>query len=215
MPERSIDSPTVTTFVMGTDLPWPDEARMPVDSGPFEAGAVHRGGAREECRIRKIAPLGATLCGELAGSTGEEVAIELASGQRAGATVAWVERGETGVRFKQPVDVLALINRQLISQPTERRRMPRVEIRCAAHIGFGGSFWPVTLRNISSGGLQVEGDMLPARGTYLSVFLEGLNVPSGEVAWRRGDLAGIRLMEELSWTSIVPWIRATVRDSAG
>jgi hypothetical protein len=29
-----------------------------------------------------------------------------------------------GIRFKQPIDMLALINRKLISQPSERRAMP-------------------------------------------------------------------------------------------
>jgi len=89
--------------------------------------------------------------------------------------------------------------------------MPRVEIRCRAHLKFGATFSPALLRNISAGGLQLEGDALPPVGTYVAVFLEGLNIPAGEVIWRKDDLAGIELFDELSWSSIMPWIRDMVR----
>ena len=46
------------------------------------------------------------------------------------------------------------------------------------------------------------------------LFVEGLNVPSGEVVWSKGELIGVELLEELSWTSIIPWVRSTVRRGA-
>jgi hypothetical protein len=110
--------------------------------------------------------------------------------------------------------VLALINRELVSQPVERRAMPRVEIRCGAFLKFGGDIVPVIVRNISARGLQLEGDGLPSAGTYVSVLVEGLNIPAGEVAWRKTNLAGIALLDELSWSSIMPWIRGLVRKQA-
>jgi hypothetical protein len=106
---------------------------------------------------------------------------------------------------------MALINRNLVSQPIEQRAMPRVEIRCAAYVKRGEDYLPATVRNVSAGGLQVEGDSMPPVGSYVSVFIEGLNVPPGEVAWQKDDLAGIELLEELSWSSIMPWIRDQVR----
>jgi hypothetical protein len=71
-----------------------------------------------------------------------------------------------------------------------------------------------TMRNISARGLQIEGAELPPKGTYVSVFVEGLNVPPGEIIWSKGDLAGIELFEELSWSSLMPWIRGLVRSGA-
>ena len=91
--------------------------------------------------------------------------------------------------------------------------MPRVEHRCRVHIKCGGALSIATMRNISSRGLQVEGDELPEKGTYLSVLVEGLHVPAGEVIWKKGNLAGIELFEELSWSSIMPWIRGLVRQA--
>jgi hypothetical protein len=66
---------------------------------------------------------------------------------------------------------------------------------------------PAVLRNISARGLQLEGEILPLAGAYIAIQIEGLVVPPGEVVWRKDNLAGIELFEELSWTSLMPWIR--------
>ena len=107
--------------------------------------------------------------------------------------------------------MLALLNRKLVSQPTERRTMPRVEIRCPVHVKCGAAMIRAALRNISANGLQLEGDDLPACGSYVAVFVDGLVVPPGEIVWRRGYLAGVELFEEMSWTSVIPWVRSVVR----
>lgn len=198
---------SVTTFVMAPQLPWPDDTRAADALGALDPGAIYERGRRNDCLFRKISPLGATIRGVLAAAMGEEVAIELATGQRPSGTVEWVAGGEAGIRFKQPIDMLALLNRKLVNQPIERRTMPRVEIRCGIGIKWGISMAVGTVRNISARGLQVEGADLPQRDTFVSLFIEGLAVPAGEVVWRKDNLAGIELMEELSWSSIMPWIR--------
>ena len=60
------------------------------------------------------------------------------------------------------------------------------------------------MRNISAKGLQVEGEELPDRGTFLSVFVDGLVIPAGEIVWRKEKLAGIELFEELSGAGAAP-----------
>jgi len=184
------------------------------DKGPFEEGMIHDSGFRQTCSIRKISAMGATVRTKVQQAPGEEITVELPNGQRAVANVEWVKNGESGVRFAKPVDVLALINRTLVSQPVERRAMPRVEIRCAVFMKRGGDFIPATLRNISAAGVQLEGESLPAVGSYVSLFVEGLNIPAGEVAWRSDKLAGVELLEELSWSSILPWIRGLLKAQA-
>ena len=208
------EAPSVTTFIMENRLPWPEDGSVRELEGPFDAGVIHDGGFRWNCAIRRISALGATLRGEVAIAPGEEIAFELANGQRRQGTIDWVSGGEAGVIFKQPVDMIALINRNLVSQPTERRAMPRVELRCRLHMKWGASVAAATLRNISAGGLQLEGDDLPPRGTFVSVFIDGLNVPPGEVVWCKDNLAGVELLEDLSWTSIIPWIRDMGRKAA-
>jgi hypothetical protein len=208
------DAPSVTTFVVGERLPWQDDSTVPNEKGPFDAAAIYHAGIREDCFIRKISALGATVASRLVPALGDRVAVEIATGQRPGGKVAWARGGELGVRFDDSIDVVALLNRKLVSQSPERRTMPRIEVRCIAHLKCGGRFWPAMLRNISSGGLQVEGEELPAIGTFVSVFVEELNIPAGEVVWSHGNLAGVELFEELSWTSIIPWVRNAVRKVA-
>ena len=208
------DALSVTTFVMAARLPWPDDM-VPADAlGALDAATLIVGGERRDCALRKISALGTSVRGAVTRRPGEEVAIELATGQRPAGTIDWVAGGEAGIRFKQPIDMLALLNRKLIAQPGERRTMPRVELRCAVGLKWGASLAAASLRNISAQGLQVEGEDLPARGTFISLIIDGLIVPAGEVVWRKGALAGIELMEELSWSSIMPWIRETGRKAA-
>jgi len=205
------DNSSVTTVVVGDRLPWPDDPGSSTAKGPFDASAIYHSGVRRDCEIRKISALGVTVASDLVPALGDKVAVELATGQRAAGKIAWSDRGELGVRFEDSIDVIALLNRKLVSQTPERRTMPRLEVRCLAHIKCGANFWPAMLRNVSSGGLQLEGAEVPPVGTFVSVFVEGLTIPSGEVLWSRGELVGIELLEELSWTSIIPWVRSTVR----
>ena len=203
--------PSVTTFVVEDRLPWPDDAPGMAERGPFDGGLVFASGEQQQCTIRKISPRGATVCGEVSRAEGDIVAIELGTGQRPSGTVAWARPGEFGVSFNEPVDMLALLNRKLVSQPVERRTMPRVEIRCPIHVKCGAALIAAALRNISAKGLQLEGEALPALGSYVTLFAEGLNLPAGEIVWQRGNLAGVELFEEMSWTSVIPWVRGLVR----
>jgi hypothetical protein len=196
---------------MEAQLPWPDNAPAADALGSLDPVILHAGWLRCPCAILKISTLGTTIRGAMAQAQGEEVAVELATGQRPVGTIDWIAGGEAGIRFKQPIDMLALLNRTLVSQPGERRTMPRVELRCSVGIKWGISLAAATLRNISARGLQVEGDGLPPRDTFVSIFIDGLNVPAGEVVWSKGNLAGIELMEPLSWSSIMPWIREVGR----
>ena len=208
------DAPSVTTVVVGDRLPWPDESWPGEEKGPFDSGAIYISGTRRPCAIRKISALGVTLASDAAPALGDKAAVELATGQRASGRIAWTGRNQLGVRFDDSIDVIALLNRNLVSQDRERRTMPRLEVRCPVHVKSGEHFCPATLRNISARGLQVEGEGLPAIGTYVSVFVEGLIIPPGEVVWGRDKLAGIEVFEELSWTSIIPWVRNVVRRDA-
>jgi len=207
------DAPSVTTVVVGDRLPWPEDSWASDERGPFDAGTITVGGSRQPCSIRKISALGVTVSSNLTPALGDAASVELITGQRAPGKVAWTGPNQLGVRFDDNIDVIALLNRKLVSQVRERRTMPRLELRCPVHVKCGGQFWPATLRNISAKGLQIEGDDLPAVGAYVSAFVEGLNIPPGEVIWKRGKLAGIEVMEELSWTSIIPWVRGIGKPS--
>ena len=208
------EAQSVTTFVMAARLPWPADAPAADACGALDAVALYEAGRPRACAIRNISPLGATIRGAVTRGPGEEVAVELATGQRPAATIEWVAGGEAGIRFRQPIDMLALLTRTLVAQPGERRRMPRVARSCHVGIRWSGQLAAATLRNISARGLQVEGPGLPPRDSFVSLFIDGLNVPAGEVVWRKGELAGIELMDELNWSSLMPWIKDVGRRNA-
>lgn len=210
------DAATATTFVLSAKLPWLDEvAAMPEADDSFEPAQLRVGGAEVESEIREISPLGATLRGAVDVCLGAGLAMELGNGQRVDAVVAWRGEQDVGVRFTRPIDVMALITRQLVSQPVERRTMPRVEVRFSAFLRDRERFVPMIIRNISAGGLQAEGGDLPARGQPIDVFVEGLGIPSGEVIWTRGALAGVKFARELSWQEILPWIKGLHQQRRG
>ncbi len=201
----------VTTYVVGDRLPWPDDDAARLGKPEFEAARLHAGTGSRQCAIRKISPLGAAISADQLGPAGDHVAIELASGQRCAATIDWSRGGDAGLRFDEPIDILALINRNLVAQPAERRALPRIELRFGARVKWGEHFDPALTRNISARGMQVEGDHLPPVGTYCAIYLDGLNLPPCEVVWRRSTLAGVEFFEELSWASIIPWVKGVNR----
>lgn len=208
------EAQSVTTFVMAARLPWPDDV-LPADAlGSLDPVALYEAGHSRPCAVRKISSLGTTIRGTVTQAPGDEVAVELATGQRPVGTIDWVAGGEVGIRFKQPIDMLALLTRKLVEQPGERRAMPRVELRCAVGVKWGINVAAATLRNISARGLQIEGDGVPPRDTLVTMFIDGLNLPAGEVVWSKGNLAGIELIRELAWSSIMPWIREVSRRAA-
>ena len=207
------EAASITVVVMGDHLPWPEDVPV-AETGPFDPAAIHHCGTRRDCVIRRISSLGVTVGTELLPTLGDRVAVELATGQRPVGRIAWANSRQIGVRFDDSIDMIALLNRKLVSQDRERRTMPRIEIRCPVQVKSGEHFWHATLCNISAHGLQLEGDELPAVGAYVTPFIDGLNVPSGEVVWKRDRRVGIEVIEELSWTSIIPWIRTIVKKSA-
>jgi len=183
-------------------------------AGRCDAAGLLHGSVRRTCAMRAISSLGAMLESCPGPAEGDRVALELPSGQRPTARVVWSDRcGTVGIAFDDSIDIIALLNRQLVSQAPERRTMPRLDVRCPVHVKAGGEFMPATLRNISAEGLQVEGRQLPAAGTFVGVVADGLIIPPGEIVWRKGTLGGVELFETLSWSSVVPWVRELVRRS--
>lgn len=199
---------TATTFVLPSRLPWLDAPGfVPEPEEPLDPTTVHIGPVALASEIREISALGATLRGWLDVPLGAAMFLELGNGQRVEAVIAWRGEHDVGVRFTRPIDVMALITRQLVAQPADRRQMPRVEVRANAWLRRDERFHPAVIRNISAGGLQLEGDGLPAVHEAVQVFIEGLGIPPGEVIWRRDTLAGVRFERELGWQTILPWVK--------
>ena len=195
-----------TCYVVDSDLPW-SEADIDPSDGEFEAATLVGPGGRYRCELRRIAAGGAMLRGDAQASAGEPASLELASGQRRSGRLEPSASGALAFAFDEPLDIVALINRNLVSQPAERRSMPRVELRAPSHVKWAEHLAVATVRNISSAGIQVEGDNLPPQGTLASLYLEGIILPPAEAVWRRTGLAGFEFFEDLGWSSLIAWVR--------
>ena len=72
---------------------------------------------------------------------------------------------------------------------------------------------PRSLRNISARGLQLEGEELPPSRHLCLGLRRRPKHPGRRNGLGRDKLAGIEVFEELSWTSIIPWVRRVIRKS--
>ena len=205
---------SVTTYVVGDRLPWPDDDVARLGTPDFEPATLIGASGRRPCAIRKISQAGVAISGDGLGAAGDRASLELRSGQRCAAHIDWARGGEAGLTFDDPLDIVALINRNLVAQPAERRTAPRIELRAAAHLKWGEHFETAVTRNVSARGMQVEGENLPPVGTYVSLFVEGLSLPPCDVAWRRDGLAGFEFFDELSWASIISWVKTVSRSAS-
>lgn len=201
-----------TCYVVDPGLPWSEEGLDPAD-GAFEPVTLLAGAGRYRCELRRIAAGGAVLRTEARTPAGEIGSIELASGQKRSGRVERSGPGGLAFAFDEPLDIVALINRNLVSQPAERRSMPRVELRAPIHVKWAEHLAAATVRNLSSAGIQVEGDELPPQGTLTSLYLDGIILPPAEAVWRRAGLAGFEFFEELGWSSLIAWVRDRSRTS--
>jgi hypothetical protein len=76
------------------------------------------------------------------------------------------------------------------SSITQNRRSRRSNVLLAATIEAYGQVIPVTLRNLSTEGVLIEGKNLPHRGSAVVFRRNELSVQS-RVAWVNGDQAGL------------------------
>jgi len=53
-------APSLTTFVVGERLPWPDGSAVGEDARAFDPAIVYQAGFAKKCSLRRISALGAT-----------------------------------------------------------------------------------------------------------------------------------------------------------
>lgn len=82
------------------------------------------------------------------------------------------------------------------SKYSEGRRARRAPVFLIASIEWGAEHIDVRIRNISHGGVLVEGDCVPASGSAVT-FRRGGLAASGIVAWAGGRFAGIEFNHQL------------------
>ena len=116
---------------------------------------------------------------------GERLDLELMTGEQLGGTIAWQRGAEVGLRFDEPIDVFALIAQDIVSQPGERRRMPRVELVVQGLLETEAGTELVTTRDISQGGAKIDVPFALQPDARILITLDGLPPLQGVVRWSR------------------------------
>src|SRR5207237_6084579 len=122
-------------------------------------------------------------------------------------TIAWWRDNEVGLRFDEPIDVFAVIAQDIVSQPGERRRMPRVELVVQALLETANGTELVTTRDISQGGAKLDVPFRLKEEERVLVTLDGLPAQQGVVRWSAEHVAGVAFVPELRWQDLMVWLK--------
>lgn len=202
-----------TVFCLSGDVPNAERCGDGPDRSDLQPGAVVLGSIRQVCFLRKISGGGAVLHLDSPVEPGACLELELMTGEKLTGTVAWRQGAEVGLRFDEPLDVFAIIARDLVSQPGERRRMPRIELRCPAVVETRGGTQLATTRDVSQGGAKIDITAPLAPEEPVRIILEDFRALDAVVRWSNGPVAGIAFVPELEWQELMPWLKAQ-RDAA-
>jgi hypothetical protein len=197
-----------TVFSLFNEVPASDSpAGLARDSLFLQEGSLVLGSMREVCSIRKISGAGAVIHADLPATPGERLELVLMSGDFIDGIVEWRNGSDVGLRFDQPVDIFALLARNLVSQPGERRRMPRVELCCPALLETQSRTELVTTRDVAQGGVKIDTPVPLNIGERVMLTLEGFRPLEGEVRWVEECVAGIAFVREIGWQELMPWLK--------
>ena len=197
-----------TVFSLFNEVPGSDgPAGFARDALFLQEGSLVVGSAREVCSIRKISGAGAVIHADVPAEPGERLELELMSGDFIDGIVEWRDGCDVGLRFDKPIDIFALLARNLVSQPGERRRMPRVELLCPALLETASRTELVTTRDVAQGGVKIDTPEPLTPHQKVMLTLEGFRPLEGEVRWVEDLVAGVAFVREIGWQELMPWLK--------
>lgn len=194
-------------YSLSGEMPGLDAAFDEPIRDSLRPGAITSGSIRQVCSVRKLSAGGAILHVDHPVAIGERLELELMNGLPLDGVVAWRNGSEVGLRFDAQVDVFALIAHDIVSQPGERRRMPRVEITCPAMLETPTGTEYVTSRDVSQGGAKIDVPYKLAADTRVMLTLDGMQPVEGVVRWSQETVAGIAFLPELRWQDLMLWLK--------
>src|SRR3954470_1808998 len=168
-----------TIYSLSGEVPAADAGQESDDDVALWPGALTSGSVRRACSIRKLSAGGAILHCDHEVEIGERLELELMNGEQLAGRVAWHRGSEVGLSFDSQIDVFAIIAQDIVSQPGERRRMPRVETVCPALLDVDGRTQAVTTRDVSQGGVKLDVPFALSPEQKVTVTLDGLRPVEG------------------------------------
>lgn len=173
----------------------------------LRVGTLIVDGRRELCLIRNISTMGLMLHVYSVLREGQQVEVEMKTGQQLAGRVKWTRDSNVGLEFDAPIDVMAILASQLVSRSELKPRMPRVEVRCPATLRMGSHSYRVTTRDVSQGGAKIALDAVLPPDAEIVLSMEGFHSLHGVLRWCDGEAAGITFNSVLPWPHLVRWLK--------
>lgn len=204
-----VEQPSVktTAYSLSSKAPAPPERREGERHLTlFRVGTMTVDGRRELCLIKNMSDGGMMVRPYCELVEGTALTIELKTGFAVPCVVAWVRDNSVGVEFAVPVDVIEILSS---ADDGQRPRMPRIEVDCFATVRDGSTIHRMRVRDVSQGGVKLEGAPTLGAGTELVVSLHGLNPQAAAVRWSGAGYLGVTFNRLLPLAELVDWLRAT------
>lgn len=164
-------------------------------------------GRRELCLMRNISAMGAMIHVYSTLEAGQSVAVEMKTGQEIIGKVKWIDGSNLGLEFEAPIDVMAILASQLVSQSDHKPRMPRVEVRCPATLRLGAKTYRVTTHDVSQGGARIMLDAVVVANSEVVLSMEGFHSLHGTLRWCDSEHAGVTFNALIPWPLLVCWLK--------
>ena len=168
---------------------------------------LHAKGGKELCVVRNISSggLSARVYRKLTG--GEQVQVELRSGERLNGSVVWERDWEVGIVFPELIDVDTVLASRWVAEIGARRTLPRIEVPCRGWLKMGSRSYTAVLQDISQGGAKVQTQAPLVDRDSLVLGLPDLPAVPGVVRWVGGTDVGISFNECIPFEQLARWIQ--------
>ena len=199
-------SPVETTlYSLSEQAPTPPGRRAdPRHLTLYRVGTILLDGVRELCLIKNISAGGLMLRVYRPVPVGQQLQVELKSGEPLSGTATWVLGPQIGVTLDEPIDVIAILSNSMTGP---RPRMPRIETRSFVQVRDGANLVRARACDISQGGLKIESSTILAVGTEVVVLLPKLAPQPGIVRWVNGNSVGLTFNSLVPLPVLVEWLQ--------
>lgn len=169
----------------------------------FRVGSLIVNDKRELCLIKNISAGGMMIRLYSPVDEGQELSIELKSGQPIPGKVSWVNGNNAGIEFDDAIDVVDLL---ATNEDGPRPRMPRIEVDSPVTLYVDGYPIRAYANDISQGGMKVALDTNLPIDCDVVVNLPGLAPEAGVIRWTRRGEAGIVFNRLMPLSGLVAWL---------
>ena len=163
---------------------------------------------QELCLIRNISSGGVMANIYSTHEVGEQISLEIRSGQRLEGEIVWMRDGCVGIRFGEPVNVDEMLKSASVDRNGLRTRPPRIEVYGQANIKIGERTYSVDLCDLSQGGVKVTLPEPIAPGNEVVVSIGGLEDRKSLIRWQKNGRAGLSFVRPISFDLLVEWLSA-------